>query len=140
MQYKGEVVINNLIIMEKERETLMSLNPQTTYEKLIWERHFNKTLRDALEKSQLELGALRSEFDEFKYLTKTSKDIKSKYAILVSKQTETQALRREVERRLRDSRKSEEKLIMKIAQLNLKLGKYEKTKPINEVSPTIKEK
>jgi hypothetical protein len=102
-----------------EREKLMSLRPETTTEKLLWERHMNKTLAEELKRTKMELGVVRSELDELRHNVKNGKDLPSKYAALLLKHSSVIKSQKERDDKIRDLKKEVESLIIKIA-LNLK--------------------
>lgn len=94
----------------------------------MWERLSNKILSGELKEAQIELGIVRSEFDEFKHEIANSKDVIHQLAHLRLVHSDLKKAKRELELKLRDRRKEEDRLVMKLAELNLKLKEYEKEK------------
>lgn len=115
-----------------EKETLMSLRPQTTHEKLIWERFHNQLLLEELREVKTELGMVRSEFDEFKYMCKQGDDIESKYKTLVLKHKSTLQSQEKTQRNLREARRDNDYLMTQLANANLKLKYYEEKKQMDD--------
>lgn len=77
---------------------------------------------------------VNSEFDELKYRIKNSKIPSEKYANLKIAYDELIANKRQLELKLRDKNEEEERLIIVLAKLNLKLMDYEKEK-LNNILP-----
>lgn len=61
----------------KEEEPLISLNPKSSFELLLWEKSLTKELREELRTLRIKLGELQSDYDELVDLVKTGN--KGKY-------------------------------------------------------------
>lgn len=87
---------------------------------------------EKLKKAETELGVVRSEFDEFKYMCKQGDDIESKYKTLVLKHKSTLKSQEQTQRNLREARRDNDYLITKLARVNLKLKSYEEKKQMDD--------
>lgn len=81
-----------------------------------------------------ELGMVRSEFDEFKYMCKQEDDIESKYKTLVLKHKSTLQSQEKTQKNLREARRDNDYLITKLASANLKLKEYEEKESMDKNS------
>lgn len=118
----------------------MNLRPKTSHEKLLWERRANLVLSEELRQTQIELGTLQSEFDEFKHDLSVSDDIKEKYKWLMFIHGEAKKHKRELDLKLKEKNKEEQRLIIEMAKLNLKLKSYEEQESMDRVSTSVEEK
>lgn len=84
-------------------------------------------MTDELRRTKLELGTLQSEFDELKYKVKNSKELPYKYAKLQLSHDELKIHKKNLDIKLRDNSKEEERLIIELAKLNIKLSEHEKS-------------
>ena len=87
----------------------------------------NKTLSQALRESEIELGILRSEMDELLY----NDSLKKNYKDLQTRHKRVLELREATAKNLRKERRDNKYLKTRLAQVNLKLEKYEKEKQLD---------
>ena len=90
-------------------EILISLNPKTCQEKLIWERHRNSELVKELKACKFEIGVLKSEIDELKEDTVRYK--RKNYVDKIKEQIET----------IKKLKKDNEKLIIELIKYKINL-------------------
>lgn len=82
--------------------------------------------------TKIELGVLRSEFDEFKDNCAKSDDIHDKYATLLAAHSRARQSHTKTQQNLREARKDNEYLMTQLAQANLKLKEYEEAKSMDK--------
>ena len=80
---------------------------------------------EELREVKTELGMVRSEFEEFKYMCKQGDDIESKYKTLVLKHKSTLQCQEKTQKNLREARRDIDYLMTQLASANLKLKHYE---------------
>lgn len=98
-------------------EVLINLRPQTTHEKLIWERSHNKELKKQVSELKIQLGELQSDYDELIYRMK-----KEEIGSLILKNRKQKDKVKELNDKLKKMKVSEQELICKLAKYNLLSG------------------
>ena len=91
-------------------EILINIKPVSDFEKLVWERAANKELIKRISILQIEIGKLKSEIDELKYLLSKNNHSEWKYQCI-------KIAHHKVQLRLRDARKNVSDLTNKLCTL-----------------------
>ncbi len=92
-------------------ETLINFRPQTTTEKLLWERQANKILSQGLREKEEEISKLRSSLLIIDKMKKEN-DLMG----LILKNIKLGKLKKEQDDRIRDLKREVERLIIKLAK------------------------
>lgn len=102
-------------------EKLMNIRPTTTNEKLLWERLANKTLSMALDDTLKELKDVKVELKEIKDSIKNSSYTPERYVHLMMIQKNHKQEKRELTIAIREAKEVEDRLVIELGRLNLKL-------------------